>query len=107
MPRWPASRRPGRRAALYFYREPGREAERGGIAIEIKLANLVRQRVRAWRESGYAGLTRTTLELLQWWRREGREPGPNMPIGIPNRIFAAAFVAWTVGVALAAWQVVA
>lgn len=40
-------------------------------------------------------------------RGEGREPGPNMPIGIPNRIFAAAFVAWTIGVGLAAWQVVA
>jgi hypothetical protein len=47
------------------------------------------------------------LIMVLRWRREGREPGPNMPIGIPNRIFAAAFVAWTVGVALAAWQVVA
>jgi type III restriction enzyme len=70
----PAERRPGRRPALYFYREPKRETdERGGLAIEMKLVNLIRQRVKSWRESGYAGVTRTTLELLQHWRREGRE----------------------------------
>ena len=40
------------------------------------------------------------------WRQARRKPGPNMPIGIPNRIFAAAYVVWTVGVALAAWPVV-
>src|SRR5207247_1288372 len=69
----PAERRQGRRPALYFYREPGREGERGGIAIEIKPVNRIRERVKAWRSSGYAGVTRTTLELLQWWQREGRE----------------------------------
>jgi type III restriction enzyme len=58
---------------LYFYREPGQDTERGGIAIEMKLVNLVRERVKAWRDSGYAGVTRTTLDLLQWWQREGRE----------------------------------
>jgi type III restriction enzyme len=58
---------------LYFYREPGREAERGGIAIEMKLVNQVRERVKAWRNAGYSGVTRTTLELLQWWRRDGRQ----------------------------------
>lgn len=70
----PAERRAGRRPAMYFYREPGKEAEgRGGLAIELKLANLIRQRVKAWRESAYAGVTRTTSELLHHWRREGRE----------------------------------
>jgi type III restriction enzyme len=70
----PAERRAGRRPAMYFYREPDREADgKGGLAIELKLANLIRQRVNSWRESGYAGVTRTTLELLQHWRREGRE----------------------------------
>jgi type III restriction enzyme len=70
----PAERRPGRRPALYFYRDPKRETdERGGLAIEMKLVNHIRQRVQAWRESGYAGVTRTTLELLQHWRRGGRE----------------------------------
>ncbi len=42
-------------------------------AFELVLANLVRERVKSWREQGYPGVTRTTLELLQWWRREGRE----------------------------------
>ena len=26
-----------------------------------------------WRAEGYPGVTRTTLELLQWWPREGRD----------------------------------
>jgi type III restriction enzyme len=29
--------------------------------------------VKAWRAAGYPGVTRTTLELLQWWQRDGRE----------------------------------
>ena len=70
----PAERRQGRRPALYFYRDPKRETdERGGLAIEMKLVNHIRERVKAWRESGYAGVRRTTLELLQHWRRDGRE----------------------------------
>jgi hypothetical protein len=70
----PAERRQGRRPALYFYRDPKRETEeRGGLAIEMKLVNRIRERVKAWREGGYAGVTRTTLELLQHWRREGRD----------------------------------
>ncbi|MDK3161822.1 DEAD/DEAH box helicase family protein [Kamptonema cortianum] len=68
-----AERRVGRRPAMYFYREPGREDERSGLAIEIKLVNRIRERLKAWREAGYAGVTRTTLELLQHWQREGRE----------------------------------
>jgi type III restriction enzyme len=39
---------------------------------ELALVNLIRERLEAWRRD-YAGVTRTTLELLQWWRREGRE----------------------------------
>lgn len=70
----PAERRTGRRPALYFYREPAKDSEqRGGLAIEMKLVNRIRERVNAWRESGYPGVTRTTLELLQHWRRDGRE----------------------------------
>jgi len=45
------------------------------------------------------------LVMVLRWRREGREPGPKMPIGIANRIFTAAFVAWTVGIAFVVWQV--
>lgn len=69
----PAERRPGRRPAIYFYREPSKEGEQqGGLAIEMKLVNRIRERVRAWREAGYAGVTRTTAELLAHWRRDGR-----------------------------------
>ena len=69
----PAERRNGRRPAIYFYREPARNGEqRGGLAIEMKLVNRIRERVKAWREAGYAGVTRTSLELLQHWRRDGR-----------------------------------
>jgi hypothetical protein len=37
------------------------------------------------------------------WTRAGRIPGPEMPIGIPNRIFAVAYMSWTVIIALATW----
>jgi type III restriction enzyme len=71
-------KRPGRRPAMYFYRDPkaaqgkyvGSEA---GTAIELKLVNRIREQVAAWRGQQYPGVSRTTLELLEWWRREGRE----------------------------------
>ncbi len=71
-------RRPGRRKAMYFYRPPskGLEAEKeegAGTAIELLIVNMIRARVRSWREQGYPGVTRTTLELLQYWQREGRK----------------------------------
>jgi type III restriction enzyme len=69
---------PDRRRAVYFYRDPKAKAGKDyrgdrGIPIELKLVNLVRERVKTWRAAGYPGVTRTTSELLQWWRREGRE----------------------------------
>jgi type III restriction enzyme len=69
---------PKRRPALYFYRDPKAKAGKDyrgdrGVPIELKLVNLIRERVKAWRAAGYPGVTRTTSELLQWWRREGRE----------------------------------
>jgi type III restriction enzyme len=42
-------------------------------AYELALVNLIRERVGAWRDQGYPGVTRTTLELLQWWQRDGRD----------------------------------
>ena len=70
-------RRPGRRPAMYFYRDPKvkPETEAGhvvGTAIELKLVNRIREQVKKWRLEGYPGVTRTTLELLHWWRRDGR-----------------------------------
>ncbi len=39
---------------------------------EMTLVMLVCERVKAWRDAGYTGVTRTTLELLRCWRRDGR-----------------------------------
>ncbi|MBI4603597.1 MAG: DEAD/DEAH box helicase family protein, partial [Planctomycetes bacterium] len=69
----------GRRPAMYFYRDPKAKPEKlegtgAGIAIELKLVNRIREQLKTWREQGYPGVTRTTLELLRWWRREGRTP---------------------------------
>jgi type III restriction enzyme len=71
-------RRKGRRPAVYFYRDPSVKPSRSethvaGVPVELTLANTTRERVKAWRDEGYPGVTRTTLELLQWWRRDGRE----------------------------------
>ena len=35
-----------------------------GTAIELKLVNLIRARLKQWRTDGYPGVTATTLELL-------------------------------------------
>jgi type III restriction enzyme len=40
---------------------------------EMALVNLTRERIEAWRAQGFPGVTRTTLELLRYWTREGRE----------------------------------
>src|ERR1051326_3867018 len=70
----------GRRKAGYFYRDPkaptsGVEREARGQWVELALVNLVRERVDAWRPlalKGEGGVTRTTMELLNYWRRDGR-----------------------------------
>lgn len=71
-------RRPGRRPAGYFYRDPGTstgesEGDARGVWVELALVNMIRERVASWREAGYPGVTRTTLDLLQYWQREGRQ----------------------------------
>lgn len=75
-----AQRIAGRRPAFYFYRPLGGADEEGrsgpGTQIELRLVNRIRERVKAWREGSgdvYAGVSRTTLELLRYWRREGRQ----------------------------------
>ena len=69
-------RREGRRPAGYFYRDPRAPLpEQGftrGVWQELELVNLIRARLTHWREQDYAGVTRTTLELLSYWRRDGR-----------------------------------
>ena len=69
---------PGRRRAVYYYRDPKApsakdEAQSTGTAIELKLVTLIRERLASWRKDGSPGVSRTTMELLSWWRREGRE----------------------------------
>jgi type III restriction enzyme len=71
-------KRPGRRPAGYFYRDPkappsDSEHDARGTWEELKLVNLVRDRVKQWRSQGYPGVTRTTLDLLNYWRRDGRQ----------------------------------
>lgn len=41
-------------------------------AWELVLVSLIREQLDAWRAAGYPGATRTTLDLLAHWRREGR-----------------------------------
>jgi len=68
-----AEKRAGRRAASYWYRPPGRDPQEGGVLIELKRVNQIRERIKAWREQGYTGVTRTTLDLLKHWSRDGRQ----------------------------------
>ncbi len=74
----PPERRSGRREAGYFYRDPkaplgddGRSVR--GEWVRLELVELIRRRLADWRAQGCPGVTRTTFELLQYWRREGRE----------------------------------
>ena len=78
----PPQRISGRRPAMYFYRPPGHEssAEQQGVgtAIGLKLVNRIRTQLAEWRPlalRGEGGVTRTTMELLRYWRREGRKHG--------------------------------
>ena len=74
----PAAKCMGRRPAGYFYRDPrapvgGGEHDARGVWQDLPLVNMVRERVKAWRAQRWPGVTRTTLELLEHWRREGRK----------------------------------
>ena len=75
------SKRPGRRPAAYEYITPGQEIAAEGNAlesttIELKLVSRIRKALSEWRElalRGEGGVTRTTMELLRYWRRDERE----------------------------------
>lgn len=77
----PPERRAGRRPAGYFYRDPNAaldadEHAARGAWQPLPLVNLLRERVGIWRGlalRGEGGVTRMTAELLNYWRREGRE----------------------------------
>jgi len=61
----------GRRPAQYLM---ARAERHGGaaqvlhVSIKLELVNRIRERVKAWREAGYPGTTRITMELLEYWR---------------------------------------
>jgi type III restriction enzyme len=62
-------KREGRRPAGYIVATPGSQSfDDPGEFVEIELANKIRPRVKAWRESGYPGVTGTTLRLLKHWQ---------------------------------------
>ncbi len=65
----------GRRPAGYVVASESSKAfDDPGKFIEIPLVNKIRPRVRAWRESGYPGVTGITKRLLEHWRNsEERE----------------------------------
>ena len=62
-------RRPGRRDAGYFYRDPNApvadsEHEARGVWVELPLVNLIRERVKTWRGQRWPG-------IVLW--RDGRQ----------------------------------
>lgn len=68
---------PGRRPAGYFYRDPKAPPPEPDLPArgewqELELVNLLRERLAQWRQAGYPGATRTTLDLIRYWCREGR-----------------------------------
>jgi type III restriction enzyme len=76
--------RKGRRASVVFPPRDQRQAWELNPAVmrpsqeyrngyELVLVNLIRERVADWQAKGFPGLTRTTLDLIAWWTREGRE----------------------------------
>ena len=81
--RAPDQRR-GRRKSIVFRPNDQREewdlrdgtlahsTEYGG-GYELILVNRIRERLKQWREQGYPGVSRVTLDLLKHWKREGRK----------------------------------
>ncbi|MEM3432547.1 MAG: DEAD/DEAH box helicase family protein [Candidatus Methanomethyliaceae archaeon] len=66
----------GRRPAGYFLRARTREAQLAMFEEEfvpLDLVNTIRERVRAWRERGYPGVTPITRQLLTHWNNPERE----------------------------------
>lgn len=66
----------GRRPSGYFLR-PKTSPEQKTLFeeefIENELVNKIREKVKAWRERNYPGVTPITRQLLEHWRRSDRE----------------------------------
>lgn len=66
----------GRRPSGYTLRPQSRGAQLSLLEEEfrpIDLVNLLRQRVRSWKEDGYPGVTQTTRKLLAHWNKPERK----------------------------------
>ncbi len=76
----PAEKIEGRRKPGYIYLPRGAKTdEKGerevGYQLELQLVSQIRQQLAAWRPlalRGEGGVNRVTMELLNYWRREGR-----------------------------------
>jgi type III restriction enzyme len=77
-------RRKGRRPPVVFpprdQKEPWtldarvlRPSKEYPAGYELTLVSLIRERLEAWQKAGHPGVSRTTLDLIQWWTREGRD----------------------------------
>ena len=61
-------REPGRRPAGYFVAGQGSNQYNDiGQFMELPLVNMIRPRVKAWREADYPGVTGVTKKLLEHW----------------------------------------
>ena len=65
---------------MYYYHPPlkslSESPEGVGTAIELKLVNRILSRMKEWLPlavKGDGGVTGVTCELLNYWRREGRQ----------------------------------
>jgi type III restriction enzyme len=67
-------REEGRRKAGYYATVGKQEAGKGATQfLELELANMIRPRVKEWKEAGYPNVTSTTKKLLEHWNRFDRE----------------------------------
>ena len=67
----------GRRAAGYIPATPkGQQMEIIGELVRLDHVNTIRERVKEWREAGYAGATGVTKELFADWFGAERERRP-------------------------------
>lgn len=66
----------GRRPAGYYLKARTREPQMSLFEEEfvpLELVNTIRERVKAWREQGYPGVTPITRQLLNHWNNPERE----------------------------------
>jgi type III restriction enzyme len=67
----------GRRPASYYYRDKSVATAQTELFAEeqrdeLPLVNRLRKDVKRWRDSGYKGATKTTRDLLRWWKESER-----------------------------------